>query len=183
MLGRDHLGVKPLFFAKRGESIIFGSELKVLFAHPDVDAAIDKDGLSEIFGLGPIRTPGKGVFKDVEEVRAGYYITFNAKGRTTERYWTLESKPHTDDLDKTVTNIRSYLEDIVKRQLVADRPVTSMLSGGLDSSGLTAIAGEEFSKEGKTLNSYSIDFVNSDEGFKEDFLRVDLDEPWTKTSI
>ncbi|KHE71643.1 asparagine synthase (glutamine-hydrolyzing) [Halobacillus sp. BBL2006] len=180
MLGRDHLGVKPLYFANRGNDIIFGSELKALFAHPEVEAEIDAQGLSEIFGLGPIRTPGQGVFKDIEEVRAGHYVTFRKEGRTTERYWTLESRPHTDDLDTTVATIRSYLEDTVKRQLVADRPVVSMLSGGLDSSGLTAMAGEEFAKEGKTLKTYSIDFENSDQDFEKDFLRVDLDEPWVK---
>lgn len=180
MLGRDHLGVKPLYFANRGDDIIFGSELKALFAHPEVEPVIDKNGLSEIFGLGPIRTPGQGVFKDIEEVRAGHYITFRKGERKVEQYWTLESRPHTDDLDTTVSTIRSYLEDTVKRQLVADRPVVSMLSGGLDSSGLTAMAGKEFSKEGKTLNTYSIDFENSEKDFEKDFLRVDLDEPWAK---
>ncbi|SEI01984.1 asparagine synthase (glutamine-hydrolysing) [Halobacillus karajensis] len=180
MLGRDHLGVKPLYFANRGNDIIFGSELKAMFAHPEVDPVIDKDGLSEIFGLGPIRTPGQGVFKDVEEVRAGHYVTISKDERTVKRYWTLKSHPHPDDLDTTVSTIRSYLEDTVKKQLVADRPVVSMLSGGLDSSGLTAIAGNEFSKEGKTLHTYSIDFKNNEQDFEKDFLRVDLDEPWVE---
>ncbi len=180
MLGRDHLGVKPLFFAQRGNSIIFGSELKVLLAHPQVQAELDRDGLAEIFGLGPIRTPGNGVFKDVEEVRAGHYITFTSKERKTKKYWRLESKKHTDDLETTVNKIRSLLEDTVQRQLIADKPVTSMLSGGLDSSGLTAMAGDEFERSEKTLNTYSIDFVNNEADFEEDFLRSDLDEPWVK---
>ena len=127
MLGRDHMGVKPLYFANRDGEIIFGSELKALFAHPAIEPKIDADGLSEIFGLGPIRTPGQGVFKDIEEVRAGHYVTFQKNERKTERYWTLQSKEHTDDLDTTVATIRSYLEDTVKRQLIADRPVVSML--------------------------------------------------------
>ncbi|PGX71815.1 asparagine synthetase B, partial [Bacillus thuringiensis] len=71
MLGRDHLGVKPLFFAQRGGAILFGSELKVLLSHPLVDAEVDKEGLSEIFCLGPTRTPGHAIFKDIHEVRAG----------------------------------------------------------------------------------------------------------------
>ncbi len=180
MLGRDHLGVKPLYFANRGEDIIFGSELKAMFAHPEVEPVVDQQGLSEIFGLGPIRTPGQGVFKDIEEVRAGHYVTFKKDTRTEECYWVLDSHPHPDDLETTVSTIRSYLEDTVKQQLVADRPVVSMLSGGLDSSGLTAIAGDEFSKAGKTMHTYSIDFENNEKDFEKDFLRGDLDEPWVK---
>ncbi|MFZ0370826.1 MAG: asparagine synthase (glutamine-hydrolyzing) [Halobacillus sp.] len=180
MLGRDHLGVKPLYFAERDGDILFGSELKTLFAHPSVKPVLDADGLSEIFGLGPIRTPGQGVFKDIEEVRAGHYVLFQHNKRKTEHYWTLESKEHTDDLDTTVSTIRSYLEDTVNRQLFADRPVVSMLSGGLDSSGLTAIASKQLESSGETLNTYSMDFENSDDSFEEDFLRVDRDEPWVE---
>ncbi|MGV2621945.1 asparagine synthase (glutamine-hydrolyzing) [Halobacillus sp. ACCC02827] len=180
MLGRDHLGVKPLYFANRDGEIIFGSELKTLFAHPSIEPVIDKNGLSEVFGLGPIRTPGQGVFKDIEEVRAGHYVLFTKDERHTERYWKLESKTHEDDLDETVENIKWYLEDTVNRQLYADRPVVSMLSGGLDSSGLTAIASKQLEKTGNTLHTYSMDFENSDDSFAQDFLRVDKDEPWVK---
>ncbi|MCD7034004.1 asparagine synthase (glutamine-hydrolyzing) [Metabacillus sp. GX 13764] len=180
MLGRDHLGVKPLFFARRGSSIIFGSELKVLLAHPDVDAVVDREGLAEVFALGPMRTPGNGVFKDVEEVRAGHYMTFTKENTNVQKYWTLKSKKHEDDLETTEQTIRSLLEDTVKRQLLSDMPLVSMLSGGLDSSGLTALAGREYKQNGKTLSTYSIDFVNNERDFEEDFLRRDLDEPWVK---
>ncbi|MFY4775676.1 asparagine synthase (glutamine-hydrolyzing) [Metabacillus sp. RGM 3146] len=180
MLGRDHLGVKPLFFARRGSSIIFGSELKVLLAHPMVEAEVDHQGLAEVFALGPIRTPGQGVFKDVEEVRAGHSITFKADETDIQQYWKLKSKKHEDDLETTEQTIRSLLEDTVKRQLLSDMPLVTMLSGGLDSSGLTALAAREYKEAGKTLSTYSIDFVNNDRDFEEDFLRRDLDEPWVK---
>ncbi|RDI36901.1 asparagine synthase (glutamine-hydrolyzing) [Falsibacillus pallidus] len=180
MLGRDHLGVKPLFYCKRGDQVIFGSEIKALFAHPDVKPELDEEGLSEVFGLGPMRTPGKAIFKDIEEVRAGHYMIFSKEDQQTKQYWKLESKEHTDDVDKTVETIQSLLEDTVSRQLISDKPLVSMLSGGLDSSGLTAMAGKEYKENGKTLSTYSIDFVNNDADFKEDFLRRDLDEPWVK---
>ncbi|WP_028402165.1 asparagine synthase (glutamine-hydrolyzing) [Ectobacillus panaciterrae] len=180
MLGRDHLGVKPLFFAKRGSSIIFGSELKVLLSHPLVEAKIDREGLAEVFALGPMRTPGKGVFKDIEEVKPGHYVTFTADGFRNIQYWKLVSRKHTDDVETTVSTIRSILEDTVKRQLIADKPLVCMLSGGLDSSGLTAIAGKNFREKGKTLHTYSIDFENNDRDFKGDFLRRDKDEPWVR---
>ncbi len=180
MLGRDHLGVKPLFYTERGSSIIFGSELKVLLSHPFVEAKIDKEGLAEVFALGPMRTPGIGVFKEIKEVRAGHYVTFKANGAAIKQYWKLKSKKHTDNIEKTVDTIQTLLQDTVNRQLVSDVPLVSMLSGGLDSSGLTALAGTNYKKEGKTLHTYSIDFVNNEQDFKEDFLRRDLDEPWVK---
>lgn len=178
MLGRDHLGVKPLFFTEEGNGLLFGSEIKALLAHPEVNAEIDQTGLSELFGMGPMRTPGQAIFKNIQEVRAGHYMIYNEQGRKDVQYWTLESKKHTDDMDTTVNTIKEILEDTVKRQLIADKPLTTMLSGGLDSSGLTAIAGREYGD--KTLSSYSIDFVNNEADFEEDFLRRDLDEPWVK---
>ncbi|XXM73215.1 asparagine synthase (glutamine-hydrolyzing) [Lysinibacillus sphaericus] len=181
MLGRDHLGVKPLFYCERGgDQIIFGSEIKSLLAHRDVRPELDGEGLSEVFGLGPMRTPGKAIFKDIQEVRAGHYMTFSKEGRETVQYWKLTSQEHKDDIDETVGKIKSILEDTVNRQLIADKPLVTMLSGGLDSSGLTAMAGKEYKREGKTLSTYSIDFVNHDSDFEEDFLRRDLDEPWVK---
>lgn len=180
MLGRDHLGVKPLFFAQRGSSILFGSELKVLLSHPLVEAEVDIEGLSEILCLAPTRTPGHAIFKDIHEVRAGHYILFTASNTKTKQYWKLKSKDHTDDVNTTVEQIRTILKDTVKRQLIADKPVVSMLSGGLDSSGLTALAGNEFKEYEKTLHTYSLTFTNEEQDFKEDFLRRDRDEPWVK---
>ena len=180
MLGRDHLGVKPLFYTNRDSGIIFGSELKVLLAHPKVDPIVTKEGLAEVFALGPMRTPGNGVFKDIHEVKAGHFMIIKSDDTYTKKYWTLESKTHEDDEETTAATIRSLLEDTVKRQLLSDRPLVSMLSGGLDSSGLTALAGEEYKLKGKQLDTYSIDFVNQEENFEEDFLRRDLDEPWVK---
>lgn len=179
-LGRDHLGVKPLFYAQRGNSIIFGSELKVLLAHPAIEPEVDKEGLAEVFSLGPMRTPGVGVFKDVKEVRAGHSITFTSNKTNVRQYWKLQSKPHTDDIETTTEKITALLEDTVKRQLISDLPLVSMLSGGLDSSGLTAMAGKDFKEAGKILHTYSIDFANSAEHFQTDLLHLGLDEPWVK---
>lgn len=180
MLGRDHLGVKPLFYVQQGNAIIFGSEIKVLLSHPLVEAEVDTEGLAEVFALGPMRTPGNGIFKNINEVRAGHFMTVTADEVKTEQYWKLKSKKHTDDVETTVKTIRSLLEDTVKRQLISDRPLVTMLSGGLDSSGLTAMAGEDYKGQGKTLHTYSIDFVNDEKDFEQDFLRRDRDEPWVQ---
>ncbi len=88
--------------------------------------------------------------------------------------------PHTDDLPTTIEHIRTLLEDSVKRQLIADVPVAALLSGGLNSSLLTALAEKEFKHQGKLLHTYSIDFADSAQHFQRGLLHLSLDEPWAK---
>ncbi len=163
LLARDHLGVKPLFYAQRGSAILFGSELKALLAHPAVKAEIDTMGLAELFSFR--HAPGSGVFRDVHELRAGHILTVTRHHAWVMRYWSLRSAPHLDDLPTTIERVRALLSDTVRRQLIADVPVVIMLSGGVDSSGLTALAASEFKREGKPLHTYSIDFVDNAQYF------------------
>lgn len=163
LLARDHLGVKPLFYAQHGPTLLFGSELKALLAHPAVKAEIDATGLAELFGFR--RTPGSGVFRGIAELRPGHLLTATKQRVRVRRYWGLQSAPHADDLPTTIEYLRSLLEDTVRRQLIADRPVVTMLSGGLDSSGLTALAAAEFTRTGKPLHTYSIDFADEGPSF------------------
>ena len=178
LLARDHLGVKPLYYARRGSAIFFGSELKVLLAHPLVKAEVDAAGLAEVLTFA--RVPGSGIYRDVHELRPGHLALCREQGIHISRYWSLRSAPHTDDLPTTAAYIRSLLEDTVKRQLIADVPIVTLLSGGLDSSGLTAMAANEFKREGRELHTYSIDFVDSAQHFQSTPLHPSLDAPWVK---
>ena len=178
LLARDHLGVKPLFYAQRGSAILFGSELKVLLAHPLVQAEVDADGLAEILTF--VRTPGSGIYRDVHELRPGHMAVCRENGMRITRYWALRSAPHSDDLQATTEHIRMLLEDTVKRQLIADVPIVTLLSGGLDSSGLTALTANEFQREGKDLHTYSIDFTDSAQHFLSSPLHPSLDAPWVE---
>ncbi|HEY2379671.1 MAG TPA: asparagine synthase (glutamine-hydrolyzing) [Terriglobia bacterium] len=173
VLARDRLGVKPLFYTELTDSILFASEIKSLLAHPAVKAEVDNDGLAELFSPVQLRTPGFTIYRNVLEVGAGEYITFNREGRRSTRYWSLISAPHTDDVDTTVENIRNLLEDTVRRQLIADVPVVTMLSGGIDSSGVTALAARELGSQGKSLNTYSVDPSGGISAFR------DADQPST----
>jgi len=180
LLARDHLGVKPLFYAVRGSAVLFASEIKALLAHPLVEPELDEDGLAEIFNFFPLHTPGHGVFRDVYEVRPGHRIIFHRKGAQITRYWSLRSAPHTDDLETTAEHIRVLLKDTVQRQLIADVPVVTLLSGGLDSSVLTALAAEEFQEAGKQLHTYSVDFKESSRYFVANAMHRSLDAPWVQ---
>lgn len=178
MLARDHLGVKPLFYAQRGRSVLFASELKGLLAHPWITAEVDAAGLAEVLTL--VRTPGSGIYRDVCELRPGHLAICREQGTHIRRYWALRSAPHVDDLQTTAERVRALLEDSVRRQLIADVPVVSLLSGGLDSSGITALAADEFKRAGQDLHTYSVDFVDSARHFQSTPLHASLDEPWVK---
>ncbi|MGG1684957.1 asparagine synthase (glutamine-hydrolyzing) [Pseudalkalibacillus sp. NRS-1564] len=180
-LARDRLGVKPLFYRQSGSSLQFGSELKAILAHPDVKTEVDRAGLQEIFGLGPSRTPGHGVFRGINELRPGFAMKFEQSGLRKWRYWNVKSSEHTDDLDTTVGKVGDLLKDSIKRQLVADVPVCTFLSGGVDSSAITSVAQTAFLDDNKgTLRSFSVDYVDNDKYFKSSEFQPNSDAPWIK---
>lgn len=175
---RDRLGVKPFFYRHQDASLLFGSELKAILAHPDVKAEIDQEGLQEIFGLGPARTPGHGVFKGVSELRPAHAMIFSRDGLKKWRYWNVKSMAHPDTAEETAKHVRDLLKDAVERQLVADVPVCTFLSGGVDSSAISAFATDFMQKEGRgALNTYSIDYEQNSHYFKASDFQPNEDGP------
>jgi len=180
-LGRDRLGVKPLFYAVKGSAFIFGSEIKALLANPLVKPEVDEQGLAEIFVMCPARTPGEGVFRDIKEAKPGWSLVYNRSGVHLQQYWRLESQPHREDLDTTAEAIRHLLEDTVERQLVSDVPVCVLLSGGLDSSTITAFAAQAYRRAGLgRLQTFSVDYVDNQRYFQANRFEPDADAPWVR---
>lgn len=181
VLARDRLGVKPLFWARRGDTFLFASEIKALLAHPAVHPEVDAEGLAEIFIMGPARTPGCGVFRGIHELRPGQFLVHSRSATSVRPFWSLRSAPHTDDPETTATTIRDLLCDTVERQLVADVPVCTLLSGGLDSSAITAFAAHAFERDGQgPLHTYSIDYQDNDLYFAANQLEPSADAPWVQ---
>lgn len=180
-MARDRFGVKPLFYTLSGDSLVFASELKALLANPFIKHDVASDGLAEIFTLGPARTPGHGVFKNISEIKPAHCILFDKNGVHDKKYWFLESKPHTDNLDITIDKVRELVLDAINRQLVADVPICTFLSGGLDSSAISAVAANHFKNKGiGPLHTFSIDYVDNDIYFKPSLFQPNSDAPWVK---
>jgi len=178
-MARDRLGVKPLFFSVLPKGLVYGSELKAILAHPSVEPEVTAEGLAEIFALGPARTPGHGVFKGIEELKPGCWLRYDVNGLRIRPYWKLESREHPDDLAATVAKVGELLIDTVERQLISDVPVSALLSGGLDSSTLTALAVRTVEKEGRgKLRSYSVDYAGNDENFQSSDFQPNSDADW-----
>jgi len=177
VLVRDRLGVKPLFYTRLPEGVLFGSEPKALLANPLVRPVVTVEGLQELFATA--KKPGQAVFHDMRELRPGHTLTIGRKGAVDQTYWAIEARPHTEDLGATIAKVRSMLEEIVPRELVADVPLCTALSGGVDSSTVTAIAaGWRWRTEGERVRTFVTTFDNYAKDFQPDDVRFSPDEPY-----
>jgi asparagine synthase (glutamine-hydrolysing) len=178
VLVRDRLGIKPLFMARTAAGVLFGSEAKAILANPHASRVVDTDGLRELFAL--INTPGLSVWSGIREVLPGTVVTADQRGVRQRTYWRLETRDHRDDLDTTIGRVRELLDDSVRRQLVADVPLCVLLSGGLDSSVLTALSAARLRADGRRVRSFAVDFVGHAENFTPDELRAAADTPFVR---
>lgn len=182
-LYRDQAGVKPLFYTLYENTLIFSSEIKGLFEYPGFTPKVTIDGLNEIFSIGPAKTPGCGVFDKVKEVLPGEMICYNQSGFTRELYWKLVSKPHEDSFEETVEKTGFLLTDAIRRQMISDVPICTFLSGGIDSSIVTAVCANELKKKNKQLDTFSFDFVNNEEHFKANKFQPSRDLPYAMKMV
>ena len=177
LLVRDRMGIKPLYYHPTPDGVLFGSEPKAILANPMVSPVVDLDGLRELLSFA--KTPEHAVYRGMAEVRPGQVVRVARGGLTRRRYWRLEAVEHTDDLAATVGTVRELLEDIVTRQLISDVPLCSLLSGGLDSSVITALAARALrAADAGPVRSFAVDFAGYTENFQADPMRDAPDAPF-----
>lgn len=180
---RDRFGVKPFFYTQLEDTMVFASELKALFAYPGITPKLDKTGLCELFALSPARTQGVGVFKDIQELRPARYMIINRNKTVIKQYWSLKSGKHKDNYPDTIDRVRSLVCDTVRRQLISDVPIATFLSGGLDSSVITAIGAREMAAKGEILSTYSFDYEDNSKYFKASHFQPDSDTKWVPRMV
>ncbi len=180
-LARDPMGVKPLFFKLHQGGLLFASEIKTILAYPTVCAELDQQGVGELLLLGPGRTPGSGVLRGIQEIEPGCCGYYQGGTLTIKRYWKLLDAPFTDTFDQTVEKVRYLVTDAITRQMVSDVPIGTFLSGGLDSSIITALCAHKVAEQGGCLPTFSLDYMGNDKYFTpekfqptsdNDFIRI-----------
>jgi asparagine synthase (glutamine-hydrolysing) len=179
-IARDRLGVKPIFYTKTKHNFIFASEIKAILKSKMIKPIINKKSLLELFALGPSRTPGSGVFKGIYELKPAHYLIYERNRIKIKRYWNVKNEYFDDSFNETKTKVRSMLESAIKRQMVSDVPISTFLSGGLDSSIITGICSNEFSKQNKKLSTYSVDYEDNNTYFKANDYQVSEDNHYIK---
>ena len=177
-LARDPIGVKPLFYTIINNTVIFASEIKAILKHPNVKPILDETSLTELFALGPAVAPGSGLFKDIKEVAPGNMLLITPDKIELKKYWQIKVYEYKESIEERINHTRELLIDAVKRQLVCDVPLCTFLSGGLDSSAISAICASEFKKQNKKLTTYSIDYEDNDKYFKASLFQPTSDEKY-----
>ena len=171
-LARDRMGVKPLFYKEHGGGLLVASEIKPSLQYPDVERKLDEEGIGERILLGPGRTPGSGVFQGIRELEPGCCGWYRDGKLTLRRYWQLKDREHRETFEETAEHVRFLVKDAIIRQMVSDVPIGTFLSGGLDSSLITAVCAE---KIGADLPTFSLDFMNNDKYFVPGKFQPDSD--------
>lgn len=164
-LARDRIGVKPLFYMEHGEGLLFASEMKTILTYPSVEASMDAEGAGQILLLGPGRMPGSGVFRNMRELEPGCYGIYSDGKLKVHRYWKLKDREHTDSFRETAEKVRWLVKDAITRQMIADVPVGTFLSGGLDSSLISSICAREMDLHNEKLHTFSVDYQDNDKYF------------------
>jgi len=179
---RDRMGIKPLYYHRTPDGVLFGSEQKAILANPLAKRVVDADGLREMLSFA--FTPGHAIWSDIGQVEPGTVLTVDAGGLRERTYWRLTTRPHTDDQATTVGRVREILDDTVSRQLVADVPRGVLLSGGIDSGTLTALSASHRDRLGaERVRTFAVDFMGQAENFTPDDLRDTPDAPFIRDMV
>ena len=174
-LARDRMGVKPLFYVHRPDGLVFASEIKTILCCPEIKPELDAEGAYQLLLLGPGRIPGSGVFRGIRELEPGWCGTYEAGRLALRPYWKLTDHPHTDSFAETSEKVRSLVVDSIQRQMVSDVPIGTFLSGGLDSSIISAVCAGEMAQKGEQLQTFSVDYLNNDRYFVSGKFQPDSD--------
>src|SRR5450755_4020970 len=155
VLARDRMGIKPLYFAVRGGDLYFGSELKAILVHPEIERWLSPDGLDCYLSLNYVPAPWT-LVEGIEKLLPGHWMEWRRGAIRTERYWRLPAGKEERWTPQTAeTELDRLLKESIREHMVADVPLGVWLSGGLDSSSLVHYAAEASSSR---LKTFSISF-------------------------
>ena len=152
-IARDRVGKKPLYYTiTRDGTFVFGSEIKSILEHPEVEREIDLEALDAYFTLGYVPDP-LSIFRDIRKLPPGHYLTFSSRGLKIQQYWDFDFQPSaSQNPDDYLDELRSLLNDSVRLRLISDVPLGAFLSGGIDSSTVVALMARHMNQPVKTFS-------------------------------
>lgn len=162
---------------------MFASEIKTILCCPEIKPELDAEGAYQLLLLGPGRIPGSGVFRGIRELEPGWCGTYEAGRLSLRPYWKLTDHPHTDSFAETCEKVRSLVVDSIRRQMVSDVPIGTFLSGGLDSSIISAVCAGEMAQRGEQLQTFSVDYLNNDRYFVSGKFQPDSDNTYIEKML
>lgn len=173
---RDRMGVKPFFYNVTGSTFSFASEMKALLENEAISRKVSQEGLWQLIFLSPVTLSGTTVFNDISELKPAMCGEFSEQGLKLWEYWKLEAKPFVGDTIDAAEATADLLNDAITRQTVSDVPLCTFLSGGLDSSVITAVVAEHYRKKGEVLSTYSFEYEGNKQNFKSTLFQPQGDD-------
>ena len=155
VLARDRLGIKPLYYYRRGEDLYFGSELKAILEHPEVPRTLDLEALDTYLAVNYVPGP-QTLIEGIKKVRPGHFLEWRNGKTWIEPWWTLPRKRRSGNFEDAKEELDGLMRDAVREHLVADVPVGVWASGGLDSSAILHYAAEA---SATPLKTFSVSFA------------------------
>ena len=177
VLSRDRMGEMPVFYARQGDSLAFSDHPDALLKAAKVEPSMDADGLRELLGLGPARTPGRTPYRSMQTLEPGSALIARGSRVAVKKYWRIEDAPHEGDVSTTIRHTRRLLEQCAA-DVAALNPAV-MLSGGLDSTALTALLKDRV----QTLRSFSVDYQDNARDFRANAFRPEMDAPYVLAAV
>lgn len=175
---RDRIGVKPLFYSHKNGIFAFASRTDTLLCVKGIEPVCDENGLNEIFMLGPAKTMGKTVFKDIFELKPAEYLYYKDGKITKDFYWKLKAEEFCDNEVQAQEHTHYLVSDAIRRQLVSDVSVCTFLSGGLDSSIISKVASDYMTERGEILDTFSVDYRDNDKYFEPSLFQPNKDSDY-----
>ncbi len=177
-LARDRVGVKPLYYTNKDNNFIFSSNINGILKSKIIEPIIDKEGLQILLGLSPSIPLGSSIFKSVYELKPAHYLIYKDNKIEITRYWNVVDKDCEDTFEEAVEKIKNMLTDIIQNQMVSDVGISTLLSGGLDSSIITGVVAEKLMMKDEQLTTYSIDYKDNNKYFKGNNYTVSRDNEY-----
>ena len=172
LVARDRMGETSVFYSVKGQELVFADHPDMILRSAFVEPVLDGGGLCELFGLGPARTPGKTPLRDLFALEPGCMLVCGGSGVEKQRYYELAVQPHEEDEKRTVQHVRELLEESINA--VVHRHPGCMLSGGLDSTALTALLSARIGR----LETFSVDYRDNEQDFISSAYRPEMDAPY-----
>lgn len=177
VLSRDRMGEQPVFYAKHFNETVFTDHPDSLLKTASAEPVVDIRGMRELFGIGPARTPGITPFRDIFALQPGCALIVKGDHQRIEKYFQIESHPHEEGEGLTIDHTRALLEQAID-DIVSLEPAV-MLSGGLDSTALTAL----ISQRNGRLMSFSVDYRDNARDFMPNAFRPEMDAPYIEMAM
>ncbi len=177
VISRDRMGEKMIFYTWRGDSAAFADHPDSLLKTASAESIMDVDGMREMFGLGPARTPGRTFLRDIQAIEPGCALILKGDCLKIDRYYRIEDHPHVESEGITIEHTRALLEQAID-DVIGLQPAV-MLSGGLDSTALTALIA---ARNGR-IQSFSVDYQDNAVDFVPNAFRPEMDGPFIEMAV